>query len=160
MASWQTAGKPVAEPKTGFGDPRNDPRYAELLNKLQSLHAQLLKMKLSENPALIGDLLGEVRLGANQLFSYLNIYIDALSELQTVYAKKRQRIFEERLLLPKSSPSASELYARETTRVDEAELKMIENRIQQIKNNYERYSGIAMYLQSRMKEFNSERFMG
>ena len=67
--------------------------------------------------------------------------------------------FEERMLLPKASPSGSENYAREMTRVDDSEIKIVENRIQQIKNEYERYNSIAIYLQSRMKEFGIERMM-
>jgi hypothetical protein len=160
MSGWKHAGKPTVAPVEGFGDPRRDPRYVELLTNLSGVHSKLLKMKLSENPALIGDMLGELRLGANQLFSYLNIYIDALSDLQQAYARKRQTIFEERMLLPKSSPSGAEHYAREITRVDDSEIKIVENRIQQIKNEFIRYDGICMYLQSRMNEFNTERMVG
>ena len=159
MSGWKTAGRVTQEPQGGFGDPRKDPRYVEVTSKLASIHNQLLKMKLAENPALIGDMLGDLRLGANQLFSYLNIYIDALSDLQQAYARKRQSLFEERMLLPKASPSGSEGYAREMTRVDDSEIKIVENRIQQIKNEYERYNSIAIYLQSRMKEFGIERMM-
>ncbi len=159
MSGWRTAGRPTIEPQGGFGDPRKDPRYVELTTNLASIHAQLLKMKLAENPALIGDLLGDLRLGANQLFSYLNIYIDALSDMQQAYARKRQSIFEERIALPKGSPTGSEHYAREMTRVEDSDIKVVENRIQQIKNDYERYNGICIYLQSRMREFNTERIM-
>jgi hypothetical protein len=75
-------------------------------------------------------------------------------------AVKRQRLYEQRLALPKSSPSASETHARELCRIDDANVKVLENRISQIKNEYERYNGICMYLQSRMKEFNTERMVG
>ena len=159
MSGWKTAGRPSVEPAGGYGDPRKDPRDDELTTNLASIHAQLLKMKLAENPALIGDMLGELRLGANQLFSYLNIYIDALSDMQQAYARKRQAIFEQRIALPKGSPSGSEHYAREMTRIEDADIKVVENRIQQIKNDYERYNGICIYLQSRMREFNTERIM-
>lgn len=159
MSTWKTAGQ-TEEVERGYGDPMQDPRYAELLKRLQTIHAELLKTELKvENPALIGDTLGELRLGANQLFAFLNYYIDALSDLELAYAKKRQALFTERLALPKSSPSGSEGYAREMTRVDEAEIKVVQNRINQIKNNYERFNGIAIYLQTRLKEFNTERMM-
>ena len=42
----------------------------------------------------------------------------------------------------------------------EVKIKSVENMIQQVKNEYERYNGICMYLQSRMKEFNTDRMVG
>lgn len=163
MSEWKTAGKQTETVPTtrGYGDPTNDPRYVELLKKLQTIHAELLKIDLKvENPALIGDTLGDLRLGANQLFVFLNYYIDALSDLELACAQKRQTLFEAVMAEPKGSVNKAEKYAREMTRVDEAEIKVVSNRINQIKNNYERYNGICMYLQSRMKEFNTERMVG
>lgn len=141
-------------------NPMDDPRYKALLSQLKGWHGELLKQNLAENPALIGDYLGRMRLNANLLFAYLNVYIDNLTDLMQETAVKRQRLFEERLAMPKSSPSASETYAREMCRIDDANVKVLENRITQIKNEYERYNGICMYLQSRLKEFNTERIMG
>lgn len=141
-------------------NPKDDPRYSALLKQLQGWHGELLKQNLAENPALIGDYLGKMRLNVNLLFAYINVYIDNLTDLMQETAVKRQRLFEERLQMPKSSPSASETYARELCRIDEANVKVLENRITQIKNEYERYNGICMYLQSRLKEFNTERIMG
>jgi hypothetical protein len=156
----EAKGKPLPKiaPIQGT-NPEDDPRYVALLTSLQTVHGTLLKTNLSENPALIGDYLGDLRLGANQLFAYLNIYIDVLTEAQVEHAARRQAIFESEIA-QKKSPSAAETYAREMTRDSDANVKVIENRIQQIKNNYERFSGIAIYLQSRMKEFQSERFAG
>lgn len=141
-------------------DPNNDPKFVALLKKLQTLHGELLKQNLSENPALIGDYLGELRLGANQLFAYLNVFIDMHSEMLAEYAQERQKLYEFWLTTPKGSPSSAESYAREKTRIQDTNIKIIENRIQQIKNNYERYNGICIYLQSRLKEFNTERMVG
>lgn len=162
MTEWKTAGvtnEPAPVTK-GYGDPTNDPRYVELLDKLQKIHAELLKTELKvENPALVGDILGDLRLGANQLFIFMNFYIDALSDLELACSQKRQALFTQSLAEPKGSVHKAEKLARELTRVDEAEIKVVSNRITQIKNNYERYNGICMYLQSRLKEFNTERIM-
>lgn len=159
MAEFKEAiGLPKIAPIQGT-NPEDDPKYVKLLTNLQTVHGTLLNTDLSENPSLIGDYLGDLRLGANQLFAYLNVYIDVLTEAQVTHATRRQAIFETEMAQGKS-PSAAETYAREMTRDSDANVKVIENRIQQIKNNYERFNGIAIYLQSRMKEFQSERFAG
>jgi len=160
MNGWKTAGK-VEEIETGYGNPTSDPRYVELLKRLQAIHGELLKTEMkAENPSLIGDTLGDLRLGANQLFAFINYYIDAQSDLELAYARKRQQIFEAQLAVAGSSVNKAESYAREMTRVDEAEIKVVSNRIKQIQNNYERFNGICIYLQTRLKEFNTERIMG
>lgn len=139
-------------------NPQDDPRYAALLAELQGYHRDLLKLNLADNPVLCGEYLGHLRLGANKLFAYMNIYIDEQVDKSTLVASRRQEFYEQQLALGKS-PSASDTHAGEMTRIDAANLKVIELRVQQIKNNYERFNGICLYLQSRMKEFQSERFM-
>lgn len=141
--------------------------YQVIVKQLRELHSELLsyesKGKLGnyvENPSLIGDYLGKLRLNCNRLFQFSNIYIDILSDLQTDYAKRRQAMYVEYLERPKASPSAAEKHCREMTRVDESKISFVENCMQQVKNEYERYNGICMYLQSRMKEFNTEKVMG
>lgn len=140
--------------------------YIKIVAECKTLHNDLLKNEgkdnagvYIENPALIGNYLGRLRLNANRLFTYMNIYIDILSDLQREYAGKRQGLYEEQLMQGKS-PSAAEKHAREMSRIDETTIGVIENNIQQVKNEYERYNGICMYLQSRMKEFNTERMVG
>ena len=142
-------------------------KYQSITTECQTIHKNLLDYERQgklgnyvENPSLIGDYLGKLRLNANQLFAFINIYIDILNDLEIAYAEKRQNMYESYLKLPKSSPSAAEKHARELTRIDETKIKSVENTIQQIKNEYERYNGICMYLQSRMKEFNTERMVG
>jgi len=146
-------------------NPENDPRYKAIQSQCRTLHAELLKIHMSgqplaENPALIGDYLGKLRLNCNLFFSFLNGYIDTLTVLQGEYAIKRQNLYEQYLTMPKASPSGAETHSREKTRLDDANIKVIENRIQQIRNEYERYNGICMYLQSRIREFNTERMVG
>lgn len=160
MSNWRTAGE--EQPTTaGFGNPTNDPRYVELIKRLQLIHAELLKTDFKvENPVLIVESLGELRLSASQLFAFLNFYIDALSDLELQYAQKRKALFIEKLGEPKSSVSKAESYSREMMRVDEAEIAVVKNRIKQIQNEYERYNSIAIYLHARMKENQSEKFMG
>lgn len=140
--------------------------YIKIVAECRALHNDLLKNEgkdnagvYIENPALIGSYLGKLRLNANMLFQFSNIYIDILSDLQRDYAEKRQGVYTSQLMSGKS-PSAAEKHAREMTRVDETKVTVIENNIQQVKNEYERYNGICMYLQSRMKEFNTERMVG
>lgn len=140
--------------------------YIKIVAECKTLHNDLLKNEgkdnagaYIENPALIGNYLGRLRLNANRLFTYMNIYIDILSDLQREYAVKRQGLYEAQLQSGKS-PSAAEKHAREMSRIDETTIGVIENNIQQVKNEYERYNGICMYLQSRMKEFNTERMVG
>lgn len=160
MSTWKTAGS-IPQDTSGFGDPTSDPRYTELLKKLQLIHADLLKTNLSiENSVLIVDRLGELRLSANQLFAFMNYYIDALSDLELDYANKRKTLFLEKVKEPTGSIGKAESFARESLRVEEAEIKVVQNRIKQIQNEYDRYNGIAMYLHARMKENQSEKYMG
>lgn len=142
-------------------------KYQLITSQCQQIHKTLLDYEHSgklgnyvENPSLIGDYLGKLRLNANQLFAYMNIYIDILNDLMIAVEKKRQEIYEEALLLPKGSPNSAQIASRENTRTEAVKIKVIENTIQQIKNEYERYNGICMYLQSRLKEFNTERMIG
>lgn len=142
-------------------------KYQQINSELQAKHSELLKLEQEgkindyrDNPALVGDYLGKLRLKANQLFAFLNVYIDILNELQLEYASRRQEAFNTVLISDKGSINKAETYARETTQVLGAKIKIVENQINQIRNDYERYNGICMYLQSRLKEFNSERIMG
>lgn len=142
-------------------------KYQAITSECQTIHKALLDYEKQgklgnyvENPSLIGDYLGKLRLNANQLFAFLNIYIDILGDLELAYAEKRQKIYMSKLAEPKGSPSGAEKHARELTRVDEAKIAIIKNMMDQVKNEYERYNGICMYLQSRMKEFNTERMVG
>lgn len=142
-------------------------KYATITNECQTIHGELLRYEREgklgnyvENPSLIGDYLGKLRLNANQLFAFMNIYMDIINDLEIAYAEKRQKLYTDKLAEPKGSPSGAEKHAREMTRVDEAKIENVKNMIQQVKNEYERYNGICMYLQSRMKEFNTERMVG
>ena len=142
-------------------------RYKTITSECQHIHKILLDYEkegklgnYSENPSLIGDYLGKLRLNANQLFAYQNTYIDIIADLQVAYANRRQALYELKLSEPKASPNSAEKHAREMTRVDEAKIDYVKHQIDQIKNEYERYNGICMYLQSRLKEFNTERMIG
>lgn len=142
-------------------------QYQGIVSKLRTLHGELLKLEQSgldqavrENPALIGQYLTSLRLNCNLLFSFQNKYIDVLNERIRETATKRQELYIEQLTTMKKSPNAADSLASNMTRVDEAEVKVLMNIIQQIKNEYERYNGICISLQSRMKEFDTERRMG
>ena len=111
------------------------------------------------SPGIISDYLAKLRLGCSQLYEFLNRYIDVHSDLTRELATKRQSIFETALKAGKT-PSMSSTLASELTKVDSASVKIVENRIQQIKNTYEEYNGICIMLQSKMREFNTERIVG
>lgn len=140
-------------------NPNDDPRYAALLAELQGYHRDLFALNLAENPVLCGEYLGKIRLAANKLFAYLNIYIDEQVEQTSQVAIARQNIYEQQLALGKS-PSASMNHAGEMTRINSANLRVVELRVKQIQNDYERFNGLCIYLQSRIKEFNTERMLG
>lgn len=132
---------------------------------LRVAHGELLKLErdgfdkaVRDNPALIGEYLIKLRLNCNLLFAFINQYLEILSEAQRGTAEKRQGIYEAQLA-EKKSPNMSKEHAENMTRIDSANIKVVENKIQQIKNDYERYNGICMALQSRMKEFDTERRM-
>lgn len=161
---------PVVEAPTdilSIPAPSENKQYTAITSQLQTLHGDLLRLEregklanISDNPGLASEYQRKLRLNVNMLFAFKNQYIDVLSDLQKEYAELRQRLFEERMLLPKSSPSASETYATEKTRVAAMSIKIVENRINQIANDYERYNGICISLQSTMKAENTERIMG
>lgn len=140
-------------------------KYQELLKNCNTVHKQLLQYESAnkansyvDNPSLIGEYLGKLRLNANMFFSYMNIYIDLISELELEYAKKRQAIYKEQL--EQTSVSSAEKYAREMTRIDEAKINTVKNSLNQIRNNYEQFNSICIYLQSRLKEFTTEKMLG
>jgi hypothetical protein len=145
---------------------KSNEHYSRITKKLQTLHAELLRLEhdgklsyASDNPALISDYLGKIRLNCNMLFSFLNTYIDIESDLLKELNEKRTNLYQQRLAEPKGTPSAAETHSRALTRLDETSVKIVQNRIQQIKNEFERYNGICMYLQSKMKEHNTDKMM-
>lgn len=141
-------------------DPMNDPTYTALLTELQGYHAELLKGndKLADNPVLAGEYQGKIRLGVSRLFAYMNVFIDLQVDISETYAKERQKLYTEGLLQGKS-PSAADKHAGEMTRLLSNNEAVAKLRVQQVKNEYERYNGIAIYLATRMKEFSAERMM-
>lgn len=128
--------------------------HGELLNLERSGFDQAVR----DNPALIGEYLIKLRLNCNLLFAFQNKYLEALAEGIRGTAEKQQKIYETQLALKKSE-NAAKNHAGEMTRVDNANIKVLENKVQQIKNEYSRYDGICTALQSRMKEYNVERMM-
>lgn len=142
-----------------------DEQYQQIVSTLRVAHGELLRMEgngfdqaVRENPALIGEYLIKLRLNCNLLFSFQNKFLELLSTAQRGTAEKRQGLYEAQLALGKS-PNSSKDHAENMTRVDGANVKVLENKIQSIKNEYSRYDGICMALQSRMREYNAERMM-
>lgn len=135
-----------------------DSRYNQLVAKLRQAHAELLRENLAENPVKIGEYLGNLRLNANMLFAFINFIIKEIDQSQIEVAKSREAIYLQNIKDGKSQ-NAAETDARERTRVEESKVKSLEYKLQLVKNEYERYNGICMYLQSRLKEFNTERMV-
>lgn len=140
-------------------------QLAQVTSTLRTAHGELLNLEregfdkaVRDNPALIGEYLIKLRLNCNLLFAFQNKYLELLSEAQRGTAEKRQGIYEAQLA-EKKSPNMSKEHAENMTRIDSANVKVIENKIQQIRNEYSRYDGICTALQSRMKEYNVERMM-
>ena len=147
--------------------PSDNPAYIKVTKQLENYHKDLLRLETegklantSDVPGLASEYQRRMRLNVNMLYAFLNTYIDVLSDLEKEYAEKRQRLFVERLGQPKGTPSAAKAYSEEMTRVDAMTIKIVQNRINQIKNDYERYNGICISLQSTMKAENTERIMG
>lgn len=140
-------------------------QFRDTVTTLRDEHGVLLREEREgkirnarENPGLIGDHLTSMRLHCNLLFSFTNELIDEENEKMLEVAKKRQSLYEAKIKEGKSE-SAAMNHAKEKTRVMEAELGVIRNKIRQIRDEYERFNGICMMLQSRMNEFNTERRM-
>jgi len=156
--------KEILEKAMNFSEehnPYSNPDFVAILSKLKSYHKELLKGndKLADNPVLAGEYQGKLRLEVSRLFKYMNEYIDLQVETGGLYARERQLEYKAGIELGKS-PSAAEKHASEVTRVIAANEAIAKLRIQQIKNEYDRYNSIAIYLATRMKEFQSERMMG
>lgn len=147
--------------------PSQNKQYVAVTKQLESYHKDLLRLEsegklanTSDVPGLASEYQRRMRLNVNMLYAFMNQYIDVLSDLEKEYAEKRQALFVQRLSEPKGTPSAAKTYSEELTRMDSMTVKIIQNRINQIKNDYERYNGICISLQSTMKAENTERIMG
>lgn len=136
-------------------------RYKSILSALEGYRQELLvdHDKLADNPVKAGEYQGKIRLGVSDLITYMNEAIDRQIEASEEYAREKSRIYQAQLKEGKT-PSAAEKHATEMTRELNATVLTAKLRVDQIKNEYEKYSNIAIYLASRAKEFISERYMG
>lgn len=147
--------------------PSENKQYVAVTKQLESYHKDLLRLEsegklanTSDVPGLASEYQRRMRLNVNMLYAFMNQYIDVLSDLEKEYAEKRQTLFMQRLAQPKQTPSSAKNYSEEMTRIDSMTIKIVQNRINQIKNDYERYNGICISLQSTMKAETAERIMG
>lgn len=141
-------------------------QYDNLNHELRTLHAALIKLqdegKLSdarENAGLIGDHLMQMRLKCSLLMRFKNDMIDVHSKAAAEYAAKREEIYHT-LRKEGKTPSAAQDEARERTRMLEADVTVAKNNVNKVSNDYERYNPICLSLQSRMREFSTERMVG
>lgn len=155
-----TSLEPIKVPRV-----QDNSRYTAITKELKQKHAELLKLQAegsisqAKDSPVIADYMMTMRLNCNLLFNFINGYLDVLTELSMELAKKRQAIYKEQIDDGKSS-SGADTHAKQMTRVDEAVVKAVEYQIQQVRNDYERFNGICMGLQSRLKELNTERMVG
>lgn len=147
--------------------PSDNSAYSKVTKQLEQLHGELIRLEkegklvnTSSQSGLAGEYQRRMRLNVNMLFSFLNSYIDVLSDLEKELAEKRQALFMGEFTKPKGSANSAEKYAKEMTGVDQATVKIVQNRINQIKNDYERYNGICISLQSTVKAESTERMAG
>lgn len=162
-----TTDTPKASDTTVIPAPTENKRYVAVTQQLEQMHATLLRLETegklantSDLPGLASEYQRKMRLNVNMLYAFMNQYIDVLSDLEKDYSARRQALFIDRLAQPKGTPSAAKTYSEEMTREDAMTIKIVQNRINQIKNDYERYNGICISLQSTMKAENTERIMG
>lgn len=136
-------------------------KYEKLTGYLHDKHMELraLPTDIRENPARLAEELTTIRLNCNVLFLFTNKLYDLLNDEIGRVAAKRQLAYEEQLALGKSE-NAAKNHSGEITRIDEARIKVIENTITQVKGEFNRYDGICMMLQTRMRGFDSEMRMG
>lgn len=158
---------PVETEMSDIPAPSSNKRYVAVTKQLETLHADLLRLEMegklantSDVPGLASEYQRRMRFNVNLLYGFMNNYIDVLSDLEKEYAHRRQQLFISRLAEPKQTPSSSKNYSEEMTREDAMTIKIVQNRINQIKNDYDRYNGICISLQSTMKAENTERIMG
>ena len=141
-------------------NPMDDPTYVKILEKLQASHVELMKLDRADpNPVEMQRIMGDLRIEVNRLFIYMNQYIDVQIEMAEEYANNRESTYIKSLTEGKS-PSAASKHASEITRVQDNAVGIAKLRLQQIKNNYERYDGLSIYLASRLKGINTEKMIG
>lgn len=133
-------------------------KYASVLDNLKAQHADIMQRNIAENPALIGEALIKLRQTANLILPFINQAIDHVSQAEADYAEKRQALYEEQLAADKS-PGTAQTHAREMTRKDEARVAIAKNEVYKLKNDFERFSTLALALQSRLREHSTDKIM-
>lgn len=172
MSEWQEVGAPKAsiapvESMLNIPAPADNERYKEVTKRLEAMHGELLRLEeqsklanTSDVPGLAAEYQRRLRIHVNLLFGFLNTYIDVLSDLQKEFAELWNSLYTARLAAPKGTPSAAKTHADALTKRESMTIEIVKNRIQQIKNDYERYNGICIALQSTVKAENTERMAG
>lgn len=136
----------------------DDEAYQKLSVRLNKLHYSVLKEDVLDNPALTGDYMTQIRGYANFILPYINRAIDAVSEADGAVSKAREKLYAENTANG-MSPSAAEKDARERTRLLEHKLNNAQRGVDKLRNDYKRYDSLVLVMQSRLKEFNTERIM-
>lgn len=140
-------------------NPMEDKTYVKLLERLQASHVELIKLdRTDQNPVVMERIMGDLRIHCNRLFIYMNDYIETQIELMEEYAKNRENLYIQQLELGKS-PSAANNHAGEMTRVQANAVNISKLRLDQIKNNFSRYDGLAIYLASCLRSANTDKMM-
>lgn len=151
--------KPVTLAFADRINPMDDQTYVKLLERLQKSHVELIKLDRTDpNPVVMERLMGDIRIHCNRLFIYMNDYIDLQIKLSEEYANAREQLYVKQLEAGKS-PSAAEKAAVEMTRVQNNAVAISKLRLDQIKNEYNRYDSLAIYLASCLKSAQTERMM-
>jgi adenylosuccinate synthase len=133
-----------------------DEEYKRLLDKLSKLHVSILKEDILSNPVMTGEYMAQLRGYANFILPYVNRAIDEVNEADKKVSAERQSVY---LANTKQgmSPSAAEKDAREQTRVLDSEFEIAKRSVEKFRNDYKRFDTLVMTMQSRLKEFNTEK---
>lgn len=133
-------------------------QYNNLLATLRAMHIEVLKKAVLDDPTLLGDYMVRMRGYAEFLVPYVNRALteadDALLKCETERAGIYNKAIE-----AGESQNASAVKAKERTRLLDAEYEVARNEVTRRKNEYVRFSNICTTMQSRLREFNTEKMM-
>jgi hypothetical protein len=133
-------------------------QYEKLLATLRSMHIEVLKKAVLDDPTLLGDYLVRMRGYAEFLVPYVNQALTAADEALMACETERDRIYKAAIAEGKSQNAAS-TESKELTRLMDAKYEVARNEVKRRRNEYERFSNLCITMQSRLREFGVERLM-
>lgn len=133
-------------------------QYTKLLTTLRSMHIEVLKKNVLDDPTLLGDYMVRMRGYAEFLVPYVNQALTEADEALIKCETERTRIYKEEIAKG-SSQNMAETKAKENTRMLDAEYEVAKNEVKRRRNEYERFGNLCTAMQSRLREFATEKMM-